>query len=60
MKMPEIRIKAKNIGLKPGKTKKADLIRAIQTQEGNNPCFAPSRESCDQAGCCWYNDCVTA
>lgn len=60
MKMPEIRIKAKSIGLKPGKTKKADLIRAIQAQEGNAPCFAPNRESCDQTGCCWYSDCVTA
>ncbi len=60
MKMPAIRIKAKSIGIKPGKTKKADLIRAIQAQEGNTPCFDPNRESCDQTGCCWRSDCVTA
>ncbi|HDK43748.1 MAG TPA: SAP domain-containing protein [Desulfobacteraceae bacterium] len=53
-------MKAKNVGLKPGKMKKADLIRAIQIQEGNNPCFSPNRESCDQTGCCWHSDCVVA
>jgi hypothetical protein len=35
MKMQEVRVKAKELGLKTGGMKKVDLIRAIQTEEGN-------------------------
>ena len=58
MKMQEVREKAKELGLKPGKIKKkADLIRAIQSEEGNTPCFQTEVNNCDQAECCWRNDC---
>ena len=57
MKMQEIRQRAKLLGLKLGKKRKADLIRTIQAAEGNFPCFQTGSEACDQSGCCWREDC---
>jgi hypothetical protein len=57
MKMAEIRKKAQNLGLNSGKMKKADLIRSIQTKEGNDPCYKVKNGSCDQYECCWRDDC---
>lgn len=58
MKMPEIRSKAQRLGIKPGKMNKSDLIRAIQMQEGNTPCFGTTMSPCDQEACCWRADCL--
>ena len=58
MKMTDIREKAAEIGLKTRLMKKPDMIRAIQTAEGNTPCFATGREACDQVACCWRDDCL--
>lgn len=58
MKMIEIKAKAKKMGIKVNKLKKADLIRKIQSQEGNHPCFQTSDGSCDQKDCCWRDDCL--
>ncbi|MEW5745375.1 MAG: Rho termination factor N-terminal domain-containing protein [Nitrospirota bacterium] len=58
MKLQEIREIAKERGIKGGKMKKQELIRAIQQDEGNEPCFATGRiETCEQHGCLWRNDC---
>ena len=57
MKMQEVRVKAKELGLKTGGMKKVDLIRAIQTEEGNVPCFKTEVNDCDQMDCCWRGDC---
>lgn len=57
MNVKEIKEIAANIGINPGKMKKADLIRTIQSTEGNNPCFQSGRDNCDQTGCSWWNDC---
>ena len=57
MKMIEIQTKAKKMGIKPKGLKKADLIRKIQTEEGNQPCFQMNGGSCDQMNCCWRDDC---
>jgi len=59
MKMADIRRKAKELGVKVQRLKKADLIRAIQTAEGNAPCFATGRTECDQLACCWRKDCLS-
>jgi hypothetical protein len=59
MRMTEIKEKAKELGVKTNKINKVDLIRAIQLQEGNLPCFATNREACDQSECCWKDDCVS-
>ncbi len=59
MKMTEVQAKAKEIGIKPKKLKKADLIRKIQTEERNQPCFQTNVEFCEQKDCCWRDDCFT-
>lgn len=58
MGMPEIRIKAKALGLKTGKIKKADLIHAIQIAEGCTPCFGKSDGHCPYIDCCFMVDCL--
>jgi hypothetical protein len=50
--MVKVRAKAKELGLKTN-MKKDNLIRAIQTAEGNFPCFKAVSDYCDQAGCCF-------
>ena len=57
MGMPEIRLKAKSLGLKPGKNKKAVLIHAIQMAEGCMPCFGKSDGHCSYTDCCFMTDC---
>ncbi|MDH5297490.1 MAG: Rho termination factor N-terminal domain-containing protein [Desulfobulbaceae bacterium] len=59
MKVQEIKKKATDMGINPGKMKKTDLIRAIQSTEGNYPCFQTATDFCDQDGCCWRGDCMT-
>ena len=56
--MAEIRKKAKELGLEIQRMKKPDLVRAIQTVEGNTACFATGRTDCDQMLCCWREDCM--
>ena len=59
MKMADIQNKAKSLGIKPSKMKKADLIRSIQSQEGNFSCFQTSANGqCSQESCCWRDDCL--
>jgi len=57
--MSEIRNKAKGLGIVPGKMKKPELIHAIQTAEGNTPCFGKSGGQCSHTECCFVNDCLT-
>jgi len=57
MGMPEIRMKAKAVGLTPGKIKKVDLIHAIQVAEGCLPCFGKSGGQCSYTDCCFMKDC---
>ena len=57
--MANIKKKAKELGANVSKTmNKADIIRAIQTAEGNAPCFGAAPESCDQFNCCWRSECL--
>lgn len=59
MRIDEVREKAKNYGIKTSRRKKEEIIRAVQAAEGNFPCFGTASEgSCDQAGCCWSEDCL--
>jgi hypothetical protein len=56
MKMGDVRKKAKDMGVR-AVGKKVELVRAIQSAEGNQPCYR-TRDACDQAGCCWMDDCL--
>lgn len=51
-------IKARNLGIAPGKMKKAELIHAIQLVEGNTPCFGKSNGQCPYTDCCFMGDCL--
>lgn len=58
MLMDEVRIRAKSLGVKTARTKKIEIIRAIQRAEGNFSCFGTSDGYCDQAYCCFRQDCL--
>ncbi len=58
IKMPEVRKKAKDLGVTPGKMKKTELIHAIQIAEGCTPCFGKSNGQCERADCCFMQDCL--
>ena len=58
MTMPEIRTKAKGLGLVPGKMKKAELIRTVQVTEGYTPCFGNSDGHCLYTDCGFMQDCL--
>lgn len=60
MKMVQVQELARSRGLKPGRLKKVDLIRAIQREEGNRPCFNEAALACGQADCLWRDDCSVA
>lgn len=58
MKLQEIKLLADKRGIKTGKMKKAELIRAIQFDEGNDPCFdIGNADDCGQSACLWREDC---
>lgn len=59
MKVEEIKDIAKNHGIKSGKMKKGELVRAIQAAEGNFPCFElGQKDACGQEECLWRADCT--
>ena len=58
MKLAEIKEVAARKGVKTGKMPKAELIRAVQTAEGNPACFGSGRAAtCGEADCLWREDC---
>lgn len=59
MKVLDIKKKAKDVGVNPGKMDKAEIIKAIQIAEGNFDCFGTANDgNCDQVDCCWRDDCL--
>lgn len=58
MTIPEIKIKAKELGINLGKMNKTELIHAIQTAEGNTPCYGWSNGNCPNIDCCFMEDCL--
>jgi len=59
MKLEEIKEIAKQHDIKVGKLKKAELVRAIQSAEGNEVCFESGKSAeCGQAECLWRVDCI--
>ncbi|MHC5059820.1 MAG: Rho termination factor N-terminal domain-containing protein [Planctomycetota bacterium] len=57
MTMPQIQKKAKNLGITPGKMKKAELIHSIQMAENCTPCYGTSDGNCQYTDCCFMADC---
>jgi hypothetical protein len=59
IKTADIQAKAKALGIKVVKQGKRELIRSIQTAEGNAPCFQSDiAPVCGVLNCLWREDCV--
>jgi len=61
MKKQKIKEMATNLGVNfTTKWTNKMLIRAIQTAEGNNPCFSSTvLAGCYNDGCLWFGKCKT-
>ncbi len=57
MKMPQIKAKARGLGITLGKMKKVELIHSIQLAENCTPCYGTSNGDCLQTDCCFRKDC---
>jgi hypothetical protein len=57
VKIPELKARATDLGLTPGKLSKAELIREIQKAEGFTPCYGTAAGQCENSECCFVNDC---
>lgn len=58
MKLDEVKKIAKDRGIQGKNMKKAELIRAIQRDEGNCDCYnTNSSDTCGQYSCLWRDDC---
>ena len=58
MKVAEIKTIAKQRKIKTGKVTKTELVRAIQLDEGNSPCFdTNTSQICGQDNCLWREHC---
>ena len=61
MKLTEVSAIAKKHSIVPGKLSKSELIKIIQSNEGNFDCYASAYDrACDQGGCSWREDCFDA
>ena len=59
MNLKDIKGIAQKHGVKAGKMKKEEIIRAIQRAEGNFDCFGTDVSSnCLQSDCLWREDCL--
>jgi len=59
MNLKDIKGLAQKQGVKTGKMKKDEIIRAIQRAEGNFDCFGTAVSSnCSQSDCLWREDCL--
>ena len=56
--MPQVKQKAKRLGVTPGKMNKFDLIHAIQQAEHYYPCYGTSNGQCGNGDCCFITDCL--
>ncbi len=58
MKIEEIKELAAQRGVKVGKMRKSEIIKAIQEAEGNPTCFDTAKaDVCGQTNCLWRQDC---
>lgn len=61
MKLEQVHTIAKSHSIKPNHLSKAELIKTIQSEQGNFDCFATAYSGeCDQVNCIWREDCFEA
>jgi hypothetical protein len=59
MKVQDIRTKAKELGIRPDRMNKTDLIHTIQRSEDNMEFYATDRvQHCGELDCLWRGDCL--
>jgi|GEM_PF-145255 len=59
MTLEEIRLIAQSHGINVDRMEMPELVRAIQSAEGNEQCFGTDKaSSCGQSGCCWQEPCL--
>jgi hypothetical protein len=59
MRIQDVRAVGKQKGIDSARMGKADIIRAIQSAEGNYACYGSAAEGiCDQPACAWRDDCL--
>ena len=58
MKMQEVRILAKKLGVNSFGKSKVELIRDIQRKEGNFDCYGTPQGYCDQEECLFRQSCL--
>ncbi len=61
MTLEEIRLIAQSHGINADGPEMLELVRAMQSAEGNEQCFGTDKASiCGQSGCCWHEPCLVA
>lgn len=61
MKLEQARPIVKPLNINLGKLIKIELVKALQSDEGNIACFATAYSGvCDQVNCYWRMDCFAA
>ena len=59
MKMNEIRSLAKSLGIKFVREEQIELIKEIQSKQGNFDCFGTAMDYCDQLECLFREPCLS-
>ena len=58
MTLDEVKAIAKQHNIKTSRVTKKELVRAIQVNEGNSPCFdTKTSKMCGQDNCLWREYC---
>jgi len=58
LSMKQIKAMAKKFRINPVGFSRTELVRRIQTAEGNFPCYRTAEKTCDRTDCLWLDDCV--
>ena len=58
MTVKELQKMAQGLSIKTTGLRKAELIKTIQSAEGNFDCFGTATDYCDQVSCLFREDCL--
>jgi predicted metal-binding transcription factor (methanogenesis marker protein 9) len=58
MKVNELQVLARSLGIKSFGKNKAELIKQIQREQGNFDCFGSAVDYCDQFDCLFRSACL--
>lgn len=58
MTVKELQKMANALGIKTTGLRKTELVKTIQSAEGNFACFGTATDYCDQMACLFREDCL--